>query len=92
MDSDRNAEIGAPRLCARYDSRPEEKAKEPSGRAESARRKRKCGDEYDGVAASKGLVYRLKFVGDTHSVGALALQVIPCSIESGHLPALLEVH
>jgi hypothetical protein len=28
-------------VCARKDSRPEEKAKEPSGRAESERRRRK---------------------------------------------------
>lgn len=32
----------APRLWARYDSRPLLKAKEPSGRAESDSRRRKC--------------------------------------------------
>lgn len=35
----------ARRLCAAKDSRPLLKAKEPMGRAESERRKRKCVDE-----------------------------------------------
>lgn len=40
-ERDRNDAKGWDRpLCARYDSRPEEKAKEPRGRAESERRRR----------------------------------------------------
>lgn len=53
MDRERKVENGACRWWARYDSRPEEKAKEPSGRAESARRKRKCGDGDGGEFVSE---------------------------------------
>lgn len=37
-------------MCARYDSRPEEKAKEPRGRAESERRRR----AWDGREGGRG--------------------------------------
>ncbi len=47
MDSERKLgrreeEEGRRGVCARCDSRPEEKAKEPRGRAESERRRRVC--------------------------------------------------
>lgn len=47
--------------CARNDSRPEEKAKEPTGRAESERSRRKWFAEVDGARGTLLVIFFLSF-------------------------------
>jgi hypothetical protein len=59
--------------CARYDSSPEEKAKEPSGSAESERRKRKWREGF-GVDA---MVCVLSFFG-MRSLDLVSMLLVSC--------------
>ena len=66
--------------CARYDSRPLLKAKEPSGRAESERRRREGGKE--------GVVWRVEF-GDLDCAGLMAS--VSCSSFWGFLVSVVAI-